>query len=87
VRASHYPNVEKIDHLEERVRALDAAAIGAIRSPLSGEDLMSKTGRPPGPWIKRVKTALEEAIVDGVLPPDPGAAWRYLEAHPELMRE
>jgi poly(A) polymerase len=87
MRASHYPHVEKIDHLEERVRALDAAAIGAIRSPLDGEELMAKTGRGPGPWIKRVKTALEEAIVDGTLAPDGEAAWRYLEAHPELLQE
>jgi poly(A) polymerase len=87
MRASHYPQVEKIDHLQERIRALDAAAIGAMRSPLSGEDLMTRTGRGPGPWIKRAKSALEEAIVDGVLAPDRDAAWRYLEAHPELTRD
>ena len=87
MRASHYPQVEKIDHLQERVRALDAAAIGAIRSPLRGEELMARTGRGPGPWIKRVKTALEEAIVDGALAADRDAAWRYLDAHPELIEE
>ena len=85
MRASHYPHVEKIDHLQERIRALDAAAIGAIRSPLDGEELMARTGRAPGPWIKRTKAALEEAIVDGALTPDKDAAWRYLEAHPELI--
>ena len=46
---------------------------------------MKRFGRPPGPWIKRVKSALEEAIVDGALPSDPQAAWDYLEAHPELL--
>ena len=46
---------------------------------------MARTGRPAGPWIKRVKAALEDAIVDGTLAPDPQAAWRYLEAHPELL--
>jgi poly(A) polymerase len=85
MRASHYPDVKKIDDLEARIRRLDAEAIAAIRSPLSGEDLMTRTGRPAGPWIKRVKSALEDAIVDGVLPPDPEAAWRYLDAHPELL--
>ena len=85
MRASHYPDVKKIDHLEARIRQLDAAAIAAIRSPLSGEALMQRFGRPPGPWIKRVKTALEEAIVDGALTPDEQAAWDYLEAHPELL--
>jgi putative nucleotidyltransferase with HDIG domain len=86
MRASHYPDVQKIDDLEARIMRLDADAIAAIRSPLSGEDLMARTGRPAGPWIKRVKSALEDAIVDGMLQPDAQAAWRYLEAHPELLR-
>ncbi len=85
MRASHYPDVKKIDDLEGRIRRLDAAAIAAIRSPLTGEELMARFGRPPGPWIKRVKSTLEEAIVDGALPSDAQAAWRYLEAHPELL--
>src|SRR5438128_4967961 len=85
MRASHYPDVKKIDDLEARIRRLDAQAIAAIRSPLTGEDLMARTGRPAGPWIKRVKAALEDAIIDGTLAPDPQAAWRYLEAHPELL--
>jgi poly(A) polymerase len=87
MRASHYPDVKKIDDLEARIRRLDAGAIAAIRSPLSGEELMRRFGRPPGPWIKRVKSALEEAIVDGTLPSDKQAAWDYLEAHPELLSE
>jgi poly(A) polymerase len=87
MRASHYPDVQKIDDLEARIRRLDADAIAAIRSPLSGEDLMARTGRPAGPWIKRVKAALEDAIIEGALEPDPQSAWRYLEAHPELLGE
>src|SRR2546425_11124242 len=86
MRASHYPDVKKIDDLEARIRRLDASAIAAIRSPLTGEELMARTGRPAGPWIKRVKAALEDAIVDGTLAPDPQEAWRYLEAHPELLQ-
>jgi poly(A) polymerase len=87
MRASHYPDVDKIDDLEARIRRLDADAIAAIRSPLTGEDLMARAGRPAGPWIKRVKSALEDAIIDGTLQADPEAAWRYLEAHPELLSE
>jgi putative nucleotidyltransferase with HDIG domain len=86
MQASHYPDVNKIDHLDARIRRLDAEAIAAIRSPLTGDELIARTGRPAGPWIKRVKTALEEAIVDGTLPADREAAWRYLDAHPELLQ-
>ncbi|HYY45420.1 MAG TPA: HD domain-containing protein [Candidatus Angelobacter sp.] len=85
MRASHYPDVKKIDDLEARIRRLDADAIAAIRSPLTGDDLMARTGRAAGPWIKRAKAALEDAIIDGTLTPDPESAWRYLEAHPELL--
>ena len=87
MRASNYPDVKKIDELESRIRRLDAEAIAAIRSPLTGEDLMARTGRPPGPWIKRVKSALEDAIVDGTLQPDAQAAWRYLDEHSDLLRD
>lgn len=85
MQASHYPQVEKIDHLAERIRRLDAAQINAITSPLSGDELMARYGRGPGPWIKRVKAALEDAIVDGILAADTAAAWRYLDEHPELL--
>jgi poly(A) polymerase len=87
MRASHYPDVDKIDHLESRIRELDAAAISRLSSPLTGEDLMARTGRAPGPWIRRAKAALEDALVDGVIPPAKEAAWRFLEEHPELLRE
>src|SRR6266576_3200382 len=75
MRASHYPDVKKIDDLEARIWRLDADAIAAIRSPLTGDELMARTGRPAGPWIKRVKSALEDAIVDGTRPP--GSTWRH----------
>jgi putative nucleotidyltransferase with HDIG domain len=87
MRASHYPAVEKIDHLAERIRRLDAEKINAITSPLSGEELMARFHRPPGPWIKRVKSALEEAMVDGVLSGEKAEAWQYLDAHPALLEE
>jgi poly(A) polymerase len=87
MRASHYPDVKKIDDLEARIRRLDAAAIVAIQSPLTGDDLMARIKRPAGPWIKRVKAALEDAIIDGTLQPDPESAWRYLDSHPELLQD
>ncbi len=83
IRTSHFPDVRKLDDLGARIRRLEAEA---IRSPLSGEELMARTWRPAGPWIKRVKSALEDAII-GTLEPNPEAACRYLDAHPELLGE
>jgi len=84
MRASLYPEVYKIDHLADRIARLDAQAINAIRSPLTGEELMARTGRPAGPWIGRAKLALEEAILDG-MPADQKSAWNFLETHPDLL--
>lgn len=85
MRASRYPEWTKIDDLERRIKSLDTAAIAGTRSPLTGNDLMTRTGRPPGPWIKRVKAALEDAIIDGTITADADAAWRFLDQRPELL--
>ncbi|MGI8825962.1 MAG: CCA tRNA nucleotidyltransferase [Chloroflexota bacterium] len=76
----HSYNAPKFDALEERVRLLDQNTVSALRSPLSGDDLMQHFGRPPGPWIKRIKDALLDKVVDGLLRVDDrGAAWRLAE--------
>jgi hypothetical protein len=30
---------------------------------------------------------VEDAIVDGAIPADADAAWRFLDEHPELLRD
>ncbi len=87
-RASSFPNTDAIDELEERMRRLDAGgAVSHMRAPLDGDEIMRLAGgRPPGPWVGRVMRALEEAVLDGAIPPgDPQAARRWLEQHPELF--
>ena len=84
MRASHYPDLRKLEDLEQRIARLDAQAINAIRSPLTGDQLMARTKKPAGPWVGRAKLALEEAILDGMAA-DADSAWRYLENHPELL--
>jgi poly(A) polymerase len=88
-RASAYPDVEAIDELEQRAAHLDAGnQVSRLRPSLDGNELMRLAGRGPGPWVGRAQRALIDAILDGVLPADdPGAARRFLEGHPELLRE
>ena len=38
--------------------------------PLTGDELMTLFGRPPGPWIKPVKEGLLAAVLDGQLGPE-----------------
>jgi poly(A) polymerase len=81
MRASRYPDVDKVDQLERRIRALDAARVRALRSPVDGRAIMERFGLPPGPAIKRAKALLEDALVEGTLSGDPDEALRFLEAH------
>ncbi|GAC1649704.1 MAG: CCA tRNA nucleotidyltransferase [Acidobacteriaceae bacterium] len=73
-------NAPKFDSLEERIKHLDETEVRRLRSPLSGNDLMSRYGRPPGPWIRRVKAALDEEVLEGRLAPgDKESAWRLAD--------
>ena len=61
---------DRVRRLRERARSLEEkASLEEIKSPLSGDDLMTLFGRPPGPWIKPVKEYLLELVLDGTLAP------------------
>jgi poly(A) polymerase len=88
-RASSFPSTDGIDRLEQRMAALDAGgSVSALRDPLSGDELQAIYRRGPGPWIREVKTAIRDAILEGELPPaDANAARRWLAEHPGLVSE
>jgi len=54
----------RIDELEKE------AEISKIKSPLSGDELMTIFHRPPGRWIKPVKDQLLSLVLDGELAPE-----------------
>jgi poly(A) polymerase len=73
-------NAEKIDHLESRIRSLRESGEPDVRSPLNGDELMARYGRPPGPWIREIKTALEDEVIEGRLKPDDrSGAWKVAD--------
>ena len=87
-RASSFPGTDAIEELEARMAALDVGgAVSRLRPPLDGHRLMELAGgRPPGPWLGRVQGAIEEAILEGVLPPgDAAAAEAWVAEHRELL--
>ena len=89
-RASAFPDLRGIDELAERMDRLEREEGGRARytSPLDGEEIMRIGGRGPGRWVGRAKKALEEAVIDGRVPPgDQAAARRWLQEHPELLQE
>jgi poly(A) polymerase len=77
-------NASRYKLLQERIETLGDELPERLRSPLSGDDLMQRYGRPPGPWIGRVKAVLETELVEGNLRPDDAAtAWELAD---ELVR-
>jgi len=63
---AHLRDVEEKDQLR------------AFQSPVRGETIMQETGIEPGPLVGKLKAALEEAILDGIIPNEYEAALDYL---------
>jgi poly(A) polymerase len=74
-------NSARLDALEERVRRVGEAGAQRPESPLNGHDLMARYGRPPGPWIRKIKDHLEDDVIEGTLDPDDrDRAWEIADA-------
>jgi len=78
-------NAPKFVALTRRIEELEREPVEEMRSPLSGDDLMRRFELPPGAWIRPIKDALSEEVLEGRLRPhDREAAWKLAEA---LARE
>lgn len=69
-------NAPKFAALRSRIERLNSVPVHIARSPLSGDDLMRRYRRDPGPWIREVKRILRDEVLEGrIEPEDREAAW------------
>ncbi len=68
------------DYLERRIgEVIEKDKMRAFQSPVRGEEIMKECGLKPGPTVGKIKKALEEAILDGVIPNEYEAVRRFFE--------
>jgi hypothetical protein len=64
----------------------EGEAVSAMRDPISGDELMVRAGRGPGPWVGKVKAAIRDAVLEGAIAPgDAAGAHAWLDAHRDLL--
>ena len=67
--------MRRIEEVRERDR------LRAFQSPVRGEEIMKLCNLTPGPQVGTIKQAIEEAILEGVIPNEYEAAKAYLLEH------
>lgn len=66
------------DILEKRIEEIrEKDRLRAFQSPVRGEEIMELCGLKPGPTVGRMKEALEEAILEGIIPNEYEATREY----------
>ena len=71
-RLKNYDNFEK-----KIAEVLERDKLRAFQSPLRGDEIMELAKLKPGPTVGKIKEAIEEAILDGIIPNEYEAAKEY----------
>ncbi|MDD2757788.1 MAG: HD domain-containing protein [Patescibacteria group bacterium] len=70
--------LKNYERLKKRIdEVMEKDKLRAFQSPVRGEEIMAECGLKPGPTVGRIKEALEEAILDGIIPNEYEATKKY----------
>jgi poly(A) polymerase len=84
IAASAYPEPQKLDELQARLKRVRSERPSRLATLVSGQEIMGILGIGPGPEVGRIKRKLEELVIDGEIPPDRDAVIDYLSTHRDL---
>ncbi len=81
--------LKNYDYLEKRIgEVIEIDKLRAFQSPVRGEEVMELCGLKPGPTVGKIKSALEEAILDGKVANEYEAVKQYfLSLKEEFMKD
>ena len=72
--------LKNYDYLEKRVEEIiEKDKMRAFQSPVRGEEIMELCNLKPGPTVGKIKTAIEDAILDGKIQNEYGPARAYFQ--------
>lgn len=70
--------LKNYDYLDKRIKeVIESDNLRAFQSPVRGEEIMELCGLKPGPTVGKIKSAIEEAILDGEIPNEYDPALAY----------